>query len=78
MKNDGGPAFPKAPRSWTDDLQNGMSLRDWLAGMAMNGMFADPSYQDTDLEKPITIFPDDIVTDAYRVADAMIAEGKKC
>jgi hypothetical protein len=45
MKNkDGGPAFPyvqQDPRGFTrGDTQGGMSLRDWFAGMAMQGMLA--------------------------------------
>lgn len=34
--NDGGPAFP-VPYSTTQD---GMSLRDWLAGQALQGILA--------------------------------------
>lgn len=45
-RNDGGPAFP---RSYTTALEaaqglgeSGMSLRDWFAGMALQGICANP------------------------------------
>ena len=61
--DDGGPAFP-SNRSG----QVGMSLRDWLAGKAMEGMLA--CSKTTGSKK-------DIAYDAYSQADAMIAERKK-
>jgi len=48
-KNDGGPAFPQpihkhqfdtTPRDFTDNGCEGMSLRDWFAGMALQGMLS--------------------------------------
>lgn len=41
IKNGGGPAFPCLP-SKTASYKNGMTLRDWFAGMAMQGMLASP------------------------------------
>lgn len=44
--NDGGPAFPRATtigangQPWNDE-QPGMSLRAWMAGMAMQGLMSD-------------------------------------
>jgi hypothetical protein len=38
--NDGGPAFPLATSSASNESVNGMSLRDWFAGMALQGMLA--------------------------------------
>ena len=45
--NDGGPAFPQ--HGWTSNPevlermknQGGMTLRDWFAGQALNGMLSD-------------------------------------
>ena len=44
-KDDGGPAFPRAPfdfvdqgLAWSEREQRGMSLRDWFAGRALAGM----------------------------------------
>ena len=36
---DGGPAFP-CPDTENYDGEAGMSLRDWFAGLAMQGMLA--------------------------------------
>lgn len=61
--NDGGPAFP----AFSEDHGNiptwsGMSLRDWFAGIALQGMLAH------DGEKEVRLFR------AYEIAEAMIAE----
>jgi len=48
MKNDGGPAFPLPSVSMVDMVgrtyfeggQSGMSLREWYAGLAMQGQLA--------------------------------------
>ena len=62
MKNDGGPAFP-----FSDDVDcEGMSLRDWFAGLAMQGMMASGSQA-----------PDDrLAAEAYAAADAMLEARK--
>lgn len=40
--NDGGPAFPQpADQGNLEDWRHGMSLRDWFAGQAMQGLLAD-------------------------------------
>ena len=57
--NDGGPAFP---RDHAHDGHNGLSLRDYFAAKAMQGMMAgnwNTNY-------------DDWAKHAYRLADAMI------
>ena len=60
--SDGGPAFPR-----TDGVgayeQDGMSLRDYFAGQALVGIFADPNLEMTN---------DKIAEWSYRVADNMI------
>ena len=40
--NDGGPAFPLSDIEWTDARRhnNGMSLRDYFAAAALQGMLA--------------------------------------
>lgn len=63
--NDGGPAFPH-PAGWRRDpeISDGMSLRDWFAGQALAGILgASPPP-----------FCEDAAEDAYRYADAMLAE----
>lgn len=65
--DDVGPAFPMATvDGW---VQPGMTLRDWFAGHALAGLCANNYYPETSCE--ITALA------AYRLADAMIAEGNK-
>ena len=66
--NNGGPAFPCAsdyPNGC--ESQSGMSLRDWFAGMALQGLLAGRANIkfSADAQK------------AYEIADAMIAEREK-
>lgn len=64
--DDGGPAFPNTPTTVKQlDQCNGMSLRDWFAGMAMQGYLATGLY----------CKHSEIVTVAewsYEAADAML------
>ena len=78
--NDGGPAFatpgmpayssegiplnPWAGHGWAVDPQPGMTLRDWFAGMALQGMLSSDYCQGG---------PEDFAPFAYRHADAMLA-----
>lgn len=67
----GGPAFPKTLERWNGsfDPVDGMSLRDYFASKAMNGICSsDPSMEWTD---------DRIAKQAYLMADAMLAEREK-
>src|SRR5690606_6844808 len=65
--NDGGPAFP-VQASYPYGPSDGMSLRDWLAGMALQGLLSrsDP---DEDWATRYECFSED----AYLYADAMLA-----
>jgi hypothetical protein len=68
IKDDGGPAFPPHHNPATHEY--GMSLRDWFAGQAINGMLAGRGgpvhphlfYVDADI--------------AYQIADAMLEARK--
>lgn len=60
MIDTGGPAFPVGSYA-------GMTLRDWLAGMAMQGLLAGDSSNT----------PDVCAEWAYKYADAMLAEKSK-
>lgn len=79
--DNGGPAFPGAPKdmwipsphggmdrasAWGWDPEQGMSLRDWFAGMAMQGM-ANSVHHCAQV----------IADRAYEVADAMLEERKR-
>lgn len=67
--NDGGAAFPASTSygpngEWSPPYNTGMSLRDWFAGMALQGIIAGTFTHMGDL--------DGFVKDAYEYADAMI------
>lgn len=67
-QNDGGPAFPLTRADFKD-----MSLRDWFAGMALQGMLAS-TFMKGDIDE---YKPDSRANHAYQLADAMIAERNK-
>ena len=69
MKDTGGGwAFP-AQHFDLAEHEHGMTLRDWFAGMAMQGMLACPIQPQSG--------PDMYARDAYVLADAMLAERSK-
>lgn len=72
QNNSGGPAFPTASteHSCGDD---GMSLRDWFAGMALSGMQSG-YWANAEMSG---VSPDMFARDAYQQADAMLGERKK-
>ena len=61
--SDGGPAFPCSGRI-DASFAEGMSLRDWYAGIVLQGL---------DLKQS----KDFLASWAYQIADAMIAERQK-
>jgi len=51
--NTGDYAFPKSSssedaRQWGDTYQTGMTLRDWFAGKALQGLLANPNFKGFD------------------------------
>ena len=76
MKPNGGAAFPKPltriGEHEYEEGNEGMSLRDWFAGMALQGMLASP--RSIDCEK---LDSKNHASYAYAYADAMIAERDK-
>jgi hypothetical protein len=62
--NDGGPAFPLR----NGFCQPGMTLRDYFAAAAMQGMLVDTESRD---------HPHTIALFAYQQADAMLAKRAK-
>ena len=78
-QDDGGPAFPVPPdQAYATGMSlcdgtavcaagTGMSLRDWFAGMALQGMFAScrEDWDETDFDITAEM--------AYQSADAMLA-----
>ena len=62
-KNDGGNAFPAyQDLGW----EQGMSLRDWFAGMALNSLMIEPCEDEIVVAEYV-----------YKLADAMLEERKK-
>lgn len=84
MRPDGGPAFPGTKRisgpsfvpgkaSVEVDVSSiGMSLRDYFAAAALQGMFANPSWDAQQVSDPKRA-----AFSAYNYADAMLAEREK-
>ncbi len=79
--NTGGPAFPsvhwigegEVQGSQREVIHAGMTLRDWFAGMALQGMLArGPIPPD---EPDLTA--DEYTDGAYAYADAMLTERKQ-
>jgi len=66
MRKDGGLAFPRPSNKEIKELQDGMTLLDWFAGQAMNGVLSNSSYQEQD------ILNDELSQWAYRMAFAML------
>lgn len=72
--SDGGTAFPHPhlPAS----IGSGMSLRDWFAGMIMQGMQANPEvlqFVTKDTHPLVGNFSEKAAKTAYRWSDAMLA-----
>jgi uncharacterized protein YjlB len=64
--NDGGPAFPACHPNAPET--HGMSLRDYFAGQALTGIWANQSYDVADYHTQ--------ALHAYKAADAMLAARK--
>ena len=62
---------PKAAFPTGAAMNRGMTLRDWYAGMAMQGLIAAP------ISKFNHTGSSGLTEDAFKFADAMIKEGKK-
>ena len=73
--DDGGPAFPMQVRlaNGTDNF-SGMSLRDWFAGQALQGMLSNPANYGSGHE-----WRDDatVAEQSYEIADDMIKDRKE-
>lgn len=83
--DDGGYAFPipSGPEQGDGYREFGMTLRDWFAGRAMEGLIhdivIDQHCEDVLLKQGMTSkeFPTFLAHLSYLAADAMIAQRKK-
>lgn len=73
--NDGGPAFPA--QEFNADLSIGMSLRDYFAAKAMQGLLSNETAVSNLYNVLGDDFPKGLATKCYQMADAMIAERGK-
>lgn len=68
---DGGRAFPRkyitTDKGYVVDDQRGMTYRQWLAGMALQGMLSSSDVRGN---------YEDYAKDCLKYADAVIEEGK--
>ena len=70
-KDTSGPAFPATEAHGLNNGLPGMTLRQWYAGLAMQGLIAQSS--GTALGSPVGAG----AAYAFAMADAMIVEGNK-
>lgn len=72
MKKTGGPAFPGQIDNGTASIQSfpGMTLRDYFAAKAMQGMLSDINLQ----ELPKEVAQRAYAQRAYQMADAMLIQ----
>jgi hypothetical protein len=67
--NDGGLAFPgPCQAEQSVDINEGMSLRDYFAAAALQGLMAHPTIRDCE---------DEFARAAFRLADAMLSERER-
>jgi hypothetical protein len=72
-KDTGGPAFPRPYSGTINYAQEGMTLRDYFAAKAMQGLLANPKLQEQILKAGQSW----IEESAYAFADAMLEARKK-
>jgi len=81
--NDGGPAFPRTVTMsdgiglYSVSKNDGMTLRHWFAGLAMESIFA-PIMKDAyqRLSDASAVF-DNVAIASYAMADAMLAASER-
>lgn len=69
------PFLHKHPTSGETTMSDGMDLRDWFAGMALQGILPD-SFQEAPSNYPEGKLVDTWSQIAYEIADAMMLQRK--
>jgi hypothetical protein len=67
---DGGPAFPRIKQHWNNHIENidgGLTMRDWFAGQALSAMTAD-----LQRGQEYGTAMHELASKAYVIADAML------
>ena len=82
MKGDGGPAFPTPYETRDGDTfstcyEGGMTLRDYFAAKALQGLLALPNEEGARVYKTMESIHRVIAITAYAYADAMLREREK-
>ena len=70
-KDNSGPTFPSSQHTMAHSYNSGMSLRDWFAGMALQGIISSV--------KAVEVLdtPEKLSLACYHQADAMLAQKEK-
>ena len=78
-KDDGGQVYPDPRRAAHNMACQGITRRDWLAGLAMQGMLSDSEHLEAMMQNDdkIETIPSRMAVASYKFADAMIAESNK-
>jgi hypothetical protein len=74
--NNGGPVFPVSPeesRGKVSSIHGGMTIRDWFAGMALQGEISTQCESDGWFNSPSKFT--DAAEKCYALADAMLGVG---
>jgi hypothetical protein len=56
---------------------NEIELRDWFAGQALAGILANADFPKQGSGEPFTQYAAKITDTAYRIAEAMVSQGKR-
>ena len=74
-EHDGGPALPQSQESWGQGMlaPSGMSLRDYFAGKALNGLCANEKFLIVNAMAGASGAKRGVAEAAYEFADAMLA-----
>lgn len=70
-QNNGGPVFPQQAAGIGNGIKGGMSLRDWFAGMALQGLMSRPFSEYPAIPGDVS-YTEHFAYTAYAYADVML------